>query len=54
MDSLLPILIGFVVLGIIWIILKTVLKFTVKVFSCGMLILVTIGILTLILTGKIF
>ncbi len=54
MNSLPSILIGFVALGIIWAILKFVLKLTVKVFSCGLLILVVIGFFTLVLTGKIF
>ena len=54
MDSLSFILIGFVVLGIIWAILKAVFKLTIKVFSCGLLVLVGIGIITLVLTGKIF
>lgn len=54
MNSLPLILIGFIVLGIIWVILKTVLKFTVKVFSCGLLTLVGVVLVVLILTGKIF
>ena len=54
MELLTPIFIGLIVLGIIWAILKAVLKFTVKVFSCGLLALVVFGFLALILTGKIF
>ncbi|MEN8171999.1 MAG: hypothetical protein ABFS03_03875 [Chloroflexota bacterium] len=54
MEWLSNVLIGLIVLGIIWAILKGVLKFTAKVFSCGLLVLVGIGFLAWILTGKVF
>ena len=54
MNSLTLILIIFVVLGIFWVILKNILKFTAKVFSCGLLVLVGIGLLVYIFAGKIF
>jgi len=54
MELLSSIFIGLIALGIIWAILKAVLKFTVKIFSCGLLALVGFAFLAWILTDKIF
>lgn len=44
-DQFMPILIFFIVIGLIWILLKFALRLTVKVFSCGCLVIVVIGLL---------
>jgi hypothetical protein len=48
-EQFLPYLIVLLVIGVIWILLKFVLKLTVKVFSCGCMVLVVIGIILLVL-----
>ena len=42
-EPFLPILLIILVIGLIWILLKFVLKLTVKVFSCGCLVILVIG-----------
>jgi hypothetical protein len=44
-DQFMPILIFFIVIGLIWILLKFALKLTIKVFSCGCFVIVVIGLL---------
>jgi hypothetical protein len=44
-DQLIPILVFILVIGLIWTLLKFVLKLTSKVFSCGCLGIVVIGLL---------
>jgi len=44
-DQLVPILIFILVIGLIWTLLKFTLKITVKVFSCGCVVILAIGLL---------
>ena len=44
-DQLIPILVFILVIGLIWTLPKFVLKLTGKVFSCGCLDIVVIGLL---------
>jgi hypothetical protein len=44
-DQLLPIILVIFVVGLIWLLLKLVLKLTAKVFSCGCLVIVVVGLI---------
>ncbi len=44
-DQLLTILLVILAIGLVWWLLKAVLRLTMKVFSCGLLILLAIGAL---------
>lgn len=44
-EQLLPVLVFLLVVGIIWILLKFVLKFTVKIFSCGCVVILAIALI---------
>jgi hypothetical protein len=48
-DQLLPIFLIILVIGLIWILLKFVLKLTIKVFSCGCLVILVIGMVLFVL-----
>ena len=43
MPDLTTILIGILVLGILWFLIKFVFKLTVRIFSCGCLLILVIG-----------
>jgi len=43
--EILSLLITIMVIAMIWVVLKFILKLTVKVFSCGCLVIVAIGLL---------
>ena len=43
MPDLNMILIGIIVVAIIWLVIKFILKLTVKIFSCGCLLILVIG-----------
>lgn len=42
-DQILTILVVIVVLAILWWLLKAILKLTVKVFTCGLILILVIG-----------
>ena len=44
-DQILPAIVALLVLGLIWGMLKLVLKLTAKIFTCGCLTIVVIGAL---------
>jgi len=44
-DQLLTVLLVILALGLIWGLLKFVLKLTLKVFSCGLVLILIIGLL---------
>lgn len=50
-EQLFTLLIVILVLGLIWGLLKAVLKLTMKVFSCGLLLILTIGLLVFLSTS---
>jgi hypothetical protein len=43
MPDLTMILIGILVLGILWLVFKTIFKLTMKIFSCGCLLILIVG-----------
>jgi hypothetical protein len=47
-EQLIPILLVFLVVGLVWTLLKFVLKLTAKIFSCGCLVIILIGIVVAI------
>jgi len=44
-DQLLTILVVILAIGLVWWLLKAILKLTMKVFSCGLLLILAIGLL---------
>ena len=50
-EQLVTLLIVILVLGLIWGLLKAVLKLTMKVFSCGLLLILVIGLLIFLSTN---
>ncbi len=44
-DQLLTILLIILAIGLVWWLLKAILKLTLKVFSCGLLVILAIGLL---------
>lgn len=43
MPDLTMILIGILVLGILWVVFKSIFKLTMRIFSCGCLLILIIG-----------
>ncbi len=50
-DQLLTVLLVIFAVGIVWSILKAALKLTMKVFSCGLGLILAIGLLILLVTN---
>jgi hypothetical protein len=48
MPDLTMILLGILVLGILWLLIKFVFKLTVRIFSCGCLLILIIGVFLLL------
>jgi hypothetical protein len=47
-DQLVPILVTLLVVVLIWILIKVALRLTVKVFSCGCIFILVIGLILLL------
>jgi hypothetical protein len=52
-EQLIPILLVFLVVGLIWTLLKFVLKLTAKIFSCGCLVIILISIIVVVFRGNL-
>jgi hypothetical protein len=50
-DQLIIALGAILVLGLIWVLLKAVLKLTLKVFSCGLFLILAVGALIYLATN---
>lgn len=52
-EQIFPILLGLLILGLIWTLVKFILKLTSKIFSCGCLIILVIGAFIFFLGGDL-
>jgi hypothetical protein len=52
-EQLIPILLVFLVVGLIWTLIKFVLKLTAKIFSCGCLVIILISIIVVVFRGNL-
>lgn len=54
-DQILTILVVILVIAVLWVLLKAILKLTVKVFTCGLILILVIGgIILLTSNAEIF
>jgi hypothetical protein len=53
-DSLYPVLILLLVVGVVWVLLKFMLKLTVKIFSWGCLMIFILGVVLFAIRGIFF
>lgn len=52
MDNLSSFLVLLIVAGIVWGIIKIIFKLTIKVFSCGLISILTLGIIIYLLANS--
>jgi len=52
-EQIIPLLLVLLILGLIWVLLKFILKLTSKIFSCGCLIILVIGAIIFFLGGDL-
>jgi hypothetical protein len=52
-EQLLPYVLILLVIGLVWFLINLLLKLTVKIFSCGCLVLLVIAVIVFLLGGDI-
>lgn len=51
-EQLLPFILILLVIGLVWVVIKLILKLTAKIFSCGCVVIILVALLIFFLSGN--